>query len=350
MNDVFSGYLEKLGSNFLIAAMIPSLGLVVAVLTIFDPILGSSLLFQNQSGIYQLVGLGLLVLIPTVIVGFTLTALNTYILKFFEGYVVYRHIPFLIPFLRERQRRQAQKLIRRIDTLEKRINVLENWKDKTPRLNKVLARLKSDHYATAAFYDKNYPPKLEQILPTQFGNILRASEAYSGTRYGIDGVEFWPRLIHVIPPTYQESIDGSRNELSFLVNMSILALIYFFLCLLAIFYNIGVQAFSQTPNGSVAILNAGRYTLAGLIALICVFFFQRASIFSVSTFGVMIRGAYDLFRLDLLKQFHLKMPKDSYTEFFMWKNLGELIILGDRSLSFGGLEYQSEDLKPPAAD
>ena len=87
--NAIANYLDKFGSNFLIASMIPSLGLVVSCLVVFDPIFQVSSAFQIQSGIYSLLGISLLLTIPTVIVGYTLTALNTFILKFFEGYVFF---------------------------------------------------------------------------------------------------------------------------------------------------------------------------------------------------------------------------------------------------------------------
>lgn len=343
MNEALSGYLEKFGSNFLIASMIPSLGLVIAVLSVFDPIFKISDMFNNPTGIYQLVGVGLFILVPTVIFGFTLTALNTYILKFFEGYV------FLHRFscLRETQFRRAQKLAFKRDTIKKRIKVLEK-QIRTSRQEKILIRLKNQYYEITEHYDKNYPPDPEQVLPTSFGNILRAAETYSGTRYGIDGVEFWPRLLQVIPPRYQSAIDNVRNQLSFLVNMTILGLLFFILCLLAIFYSFISRAFDplQTQTFLVILGENIRYLLAGLVALICLFFFQKASIFSVGSFGIMIRSSYDLFRIDLLKQFHLTMPATSILEYKTWKNLGELIILGQHHLNFKPLEYHFDEKKP----
>jgi len=41
-----------------------------------------------------------------------------------------------------------------------------------------------------------------------------------------------------------------------------------------------------------------------------------------------------------LEQFRLKHPKDSVEEFQVWKNLGELIVLGQESLDFKPLEYE----------
>ena len=344
MSGFFSGYLEKLGSNFLTAALIPAFGLVISVLTVFDPYIQTAAMFKDQDGIYQAIGIGVLVLIPTVIIGFTLTALNTYILKFFEGYVFLHHFSFL----RDQQVTKARKLTFRRQTLKKRIDVLTNWQDGSDRLRKIRRKLEAEYYDVTARYDKNFPPEEKQILPTQFGNILKASEAYSGTRYGIDGVEFWPRLYYVIPPSYKQLIGDARNQLSFLVNISIVSLVFTALCLLPIVYIISYSALM--PVNSVIFTEvfkySYRYLLAGLVSCFCVFFFQRASIFAVGGYGIMIRSAYDLFRLDLLKLFHVGRPNNIKEEFQMWRNLGQLILLGQHQLSFKQVDYQFDDPLP----
>jgi len=174
-----------------------------------------------------------------------------------------------------------------------------------------------------------------------FGNILRASEAYAGQRYGLDGVAFWPLLIAVIPPDYQKAIDSARNELAFLVNMSLLAIGFFCLCVTALLYTFILPGILLSPAQFE--YTALRYILASILALICNSFFYQACIYSVSSFGMLIRSAFDLFRLDLLKQFRMKTPKTSREEFYVWKDLNELIVLGRHSLTFAQLEYDVKE-------
>ena len=343
--NVFTNYLEKLGSNFLVSAMVPALALVVASILVFDPIIPVTALFAQKDKPYELVGFGLLLFILTVIIGFTLTALNTYILKLFEGYVFFHRIPFMYKRMINYQRRRADRLIRRQATLKKRIDVVEDCFTETDRTKRIKRKLRQEYYKITSEYDHSYPPNIGEVLPTQFGNILKASELYPGTRYGLDGVEFWPRLLYVIPPEYQQKIDNSRNELSFLVNMSILCIAFYLFCVVAIFYYISIASATLSDKALFfdIIKNALRYIVAGLIALGLNRFFNRAAIFSVSSFGLMIRSAYDLFRLDLLKQFKLKRPTSSVTEFSAWKNLNELVVLGKHSLNFKKLVYRSKD-------
>jgi hypothetical protein len=329
----FSNYLDRLGSNFLVAAMIPSLGLVIACLVVFEPILKISDAFQIDNGIYSLIGISLLLAVPTVLVGFTLTAMNTFLLKFFEGYVFFHRIPFM----RNAQRKKARQLLAQRETLRNEIESLEAKEDKTIGDIHRVMKLKQEYRSVVINYDRNYPPPYIDPMPTEFGNKLKASEAYSGNRYGIDAVQFWPHLMHVVPQSYRQSIDGARNELSFLVNMSALSIVFYSLCILAILST--APSPGSSPDWIHLFDQAARYILAGGIALLLNIFFNRAASFSVVDYGMMVRSAFDLFRLDLLEQFHLQPPQDSVSEYKLWRNLGELISLGQESLDFNPIQY-----------
>lgn len=343
--NIFTNYLEKLGSNFLVAAMVPSLTFVIAGITVFDPTIQMISRFEKQGGTYQLIEFGLLVFILTVIIGFTLTALNTYILKLYEGYAFIHHVPFMYKRLLRYHKRKAENLISRREELRKQIEVLRRNVKKSPEIKRLERNLRQEYYSVTSEYDRSYPSNPEEILPTQFGNILKASEQYSGTRYGLDGVEFWPRLIQVIPKEYQQTIDNSRNELSFLVNMSMLSILFYLACFIAVFYSLYVFPvdFSNTDSFFAIAGVTVRYLAAAGLAFICSVFFYKASIYSVSSFGLMIRSAYDLFRIDLLRQYKLKIPANLKEEFYTWKDLNEFVVMGKHSLTFKKLDYDIKD-------
>lgn len=341
--SVFTNYLEKLGSNFLVSAMVPSLALIVASILVFDPIIQVTNLF-TQNNAYQLVGFGLLLFILTVIIGFTLTALNTYILKIFEGYAFFHRLPPIYKLMLKAKLNKARDLSFQRDFYKRRISILENSFTQTDRTKRKIKDFRSKYYSTASHYDQSYPQKINEILPTEFGNILKASEQYTNTRYGFDGVTFWPRILQVVPASYQINIEETRNELSFLVNMSVLAVLFFIFSVIAIFYTLAHPPTGLTGSDLLlqVFLNAAGYGIAGFISLTVNQFFYKASIYSVRSFGAMIRSTYDLFRLDLLKQFKLKMPKDSIEEWDAWKNLNEFIVLGRHSLTFQKIVYDTK--------
>ncbi len=310
----------------------------MACLYVFDPILHVSSAIQSKSGVFPLLDISIWVIVPTVLIGYTLTALNTFILKVFEGYVLLHRLPFM----RSGYIRKAKKLLEQRELRRRDIQVLEQKRNKSSEEELSLDALRTAYYSLVVAYDHLYPPPNAEIMPTKFGNILKASEAYSGTRYGIDGVQFWPRLWHVIPDNYRQTIADARNELSFLVNMSALSVVFYSFCILAILSNAPSPV---SPDWNSFLTNSIRYISAGLLALFSNWFFNRAALFSVGDFGMMIRSAYDLFRLDLLEQFRLEHPKNSVEEFQVWKNLGELIVLGQESMDFKPLEYEIKKQK-----
>lgn len=345
MTDAFTNYLEKLGSNFLVSSMVPSSALVITSVLVFDPGLTILAAFSTLDDIPRLIVLGLMVAIMTIIIGFTLTALNTYILKMFEGYV--KPFPFRFLYIKSR-RKHLQKAYNRMqhrDKLEEKVRELKKYVKKDPAWKPVFEEWKARHYKAAAEYGLSYPEDLDDVMPSRFGNTLKAAENYPGERYGFDGVQFWPRLVHVIDPKYKLSIDSTRNELSFLVNMAVLSAVFAFLCVLAIFISMWAVTGAGTNPGiylGFAWLTL-KYLFLAVLGFGSCYFFYNASIFSVGSFGLMIRSSFDLFRLDLLKKLGVERPKDSIEEFDTWNDLNELIVLGEHSTTFHKINYREKD-------
>jgi len=116
------------------------------------------------------------------------------------------------------------------------------------------------------------------------------------------------------------------------------------LCLLGVVYN-SLAPIILPDLQDIELIYTYRYVAAGLASLLCSLLFHRASLVMVDSFGVMIRSAYDLFRLHLLEHLRLELPHDSEEEFYIWKNLGEFIVLGNFSLGFDFLEYDLKERK-----
>ena len=59
-----------------------------------------------------------------------------------------------------------------------------------------------------------FPDAPEWLLPTAFGNAVRAYETYPRVLYGVEAVWSWPRLLAVVTPEYREQIESSRSYLT----------------------------------------------------------------------------------------------------------------------------------------
>jgi hypothetical protein len=346
--NAFTNYLEKLGNNFLVSSMIPSLAFVIASILMFDPILRVMETFKESEGTGQFIEFGMIVFIVTVIIGYTLTVMNTHILKIFEGYIKFPLLQFIYNKTSRAHQQKAMHLMARRERLKQEINYLKKSPNRNNELELKIESLLGRYHKVASEYDTQYPADLRDVLPTSFGNLLRAAEDHAVQRYGFDGVTFWPRLVHVIPDSYKATIDNSRNELSFLVNMSILSATFSALCILAIshvMWNTTVAAESQMIF-ALFIQDVLRYLIAAMIGMICFVFFYKASIISLSAFTLTIRSSFDLFRLDLLKKLEMARPNNFGEEVDTWNNLNELILLGNESLSFQPFNFCPDASSP----
>lgn len=364
-----SGFLDKLGQNFLVATFIPSLGFVLISIFIFLPIfppqIAQTLVFSLNESI---AGNALLLFVLTLLLGYTLFGLNTFLYKLVEGYYFLNRSTVW----RRRQQQKAQKRLKQIERLDNLINNLYERADSDSRLQTFIEQLKNINFGYKAQYRLDYPTQIESILPTRFGNILRAAETYPNEHYGLEAVLMWPRLIYVMPSSYFGKVDQSNNGLAFVVNSMFLSIILVLLCTLGSLYQFSVKelALMQVSNpvfpaceleilkmltdeAQASVEKAvmcplyflplrvdqaaqkeyaqrGWLYLLGSLGFVGVsFFFYNASLLAARQYGNMIRSAYDLFRFDLLRQLRLPLPATSREEFITWELWTEFVALGD---------------------
>jgi hypothetical protein len=264
MKDVLS----KFSGNFIVASFIPALAFISLSMIVFEPIIPDALLTKIQNNLNPFGEGGIFLLTATIVLGFTLHNLNTFIYKIFEGYYAFIRPPFgkklqeikykklnsklekskiKIDYL-EKERGIYQQLTRRFQEsaskIERELNSepvqAHKWKCERLKslLNKIreqiqdiqikiqenkesLEKHRNERYSILSEMQLRFPNRKKNFLPTSFGNILKAAEAYPGDRYGIDAVRLWPRLVHVIPETYYEKVEQSNDGLAFLVNCSV---------------------------------------------------------------------------------------------------------------------------------
>ena len=70
---------------------------------------------------------------------------------------------------------------------------------------------------------ESFPRNAEEILPTRLGNTIHAFEDYPDTRYGMDAVELWPRLVAKVDKEYRAVLDDAKASFDFMINSSVLS-------------------------------------------------------------------------------------------------------------------------------
>jgi hypothetical protein len=312
--QALQSYLGRFGSAFLVSAMVPALAFVMIVVFAFNSLYSTG---SFPIKFDELTEVGLLVLLLTIILGFTLSSLNTFIHKLFEGYIFLHHFSFL----KERNIKRARLIKSEVNRIDKRIQRIKTRLAgvENKQAEKYIKKLKNKQSGLLIEYNRSFPFNEDDILPTKYGNYFKAAEAYPSDRYGIDTVPIWPRLIYVIPKEYYSKLDSKNNELSFLLNCSALSILF-----ASLSFVIGIYEFYRS-----SIQLGWLYLLYSLPALFVSYVFYRACLLIISEYGDLVRSAFDLFRSELLKKLNLSLPRDLTAETNLWSKISEFINIGN---------------------
>jgi hypothetical protein len=321
----------KIDQNFIVAAFIPSLAFATFFLFIFGPIIPQQIESHLRNTLAPLDQPVLLLLMVTMVLGFSLYSLNIYIYKVIEGYFILNRFPLL-------QRYQQRKVLKQYCQIKRLEHLIDHFTNvEAQRADEYQIQvLKQRLYQLSARYQLHYPLAPQLIMPTRFGNVMRAMESYPRERYQMDAVILWPRLLHVIPDKYYQKLNQSNNSLAFLINCSILSFGLAFASGLAAGYQALLLNLAQ--NGRPELLyfimidtstsgllkytqNTYIYLVIVVIMMVLFALFYRAAIPIAIQYGNLVRSAFDLFRWHLIKALHLKWPTDYDEETTQWDNL-----------------------------
>jgi len=152
------------------------------------------------------------------------------------------------------------------------------------------------------------------IAPTELGNVVAAYDAYPFKRYGVEGDFLWSRLHQVIPPEFLASIQDRRIMLDFALAMATMSSTLTLVELIA-----GPWQWNATT------LWVSIVTLLAVVS----YLFYRIAIVAARGFGVLLRAACDLFRLDLMHALQRPRPSNLEEERRLWTELGQLSLYGN---------------------
>jgi hypothetical protein len=130
-----------------------------------------------------------------------------------------------------------------------------------------------------------FPVDEALILPTSIGNMLRSAEEYPLRVYGLEVSITFPHLWLVIPEHSRSQLTNARQNLDASVQM-------FLWCLLLL-----VWAYFQW--------------WISLVVVLCVLIAWSRIKETAFTYAQLFRVMYDLYRFDLYRSLHWKLPKKS---------------------------------------
>jgi hypothetical protein len=198
---------------------------------------------------------------------------------------------------------------------------LEHWRRRWRDLSLVVVGPTSpDRTRAAERRDRDFPRCEADILPTRFGNALRAFEAHPMKRYGLDGVAAWPRIEVLLSESEQESLVEARTDVSLFVNLTFLGVPA------GVYLAIAVLAGDGGCALPIRLVLAAACLAGGIAASFCAY---MAAVGAVVRWGVPVRAAIDMHRLELYTKLGLRHPETFMDEARVAKAVNRSALYGE---------------------
>ena len=160
-------------------------------------------------------------------------------------------------------------------------------------------------------YDRAHPDSTHLLLPTSFGNALRAFEWRSFANWHLNSIGAWPHIESLLSDQEAQVLTDAKGDVAFFVNGSLVGII-----------SAVVLGFDVLKYQSAASLWAVAIPLAVALAT------YRAAIGAVQRWGGVVSACIDLHRRELYEKVGLRAPADFRDERALAWNLNRTLLLG----------------------
>jgi len=154
--------------------------------------------------------------------------------------------------------------------------------------------------------DRLYPRDPAEIQPTALGNVLAAIVDYPRLMYAMETFHWWPRLMPLLPPEYQDLLRSKETPMRGMLNLS---LVFSYLAFLGVVV-LGLVG-SQERNALILLV------IGLVLSQLC----YRAAVSQATELARGIWVAFDLYRFSILEQLREEEPADLDAERALWQRL-----------------------------
>jgi hypothetical protein len=307
---MFSSLPKLADRTFVVGYLLPTLLFVCALAALFaDQPLVRGLIFGETQGWDKIFGLVIAVWAAAVFLQFV----NTYLIKFLEGY----ESP-----IKNWRSLKAEKQ-RAFDALDGRLNEL--WEKINAKVELSEAEKYEFQRKSIAFH-RNFPSTRSRILPTRFGNAIRAFEQYGNEVYGADSVTLWSHLSTVVPKDFASAIGDARAQVDGLVNVLCFSALFALVALARAAYSLALSARGNTSRPldeqSVQIV---LFVLAALVAAALAVGAYALAIRRVYVWGAYVKAAFDCYLPELAKKLGFRMPAAPEKQKELWAAISQRV-------------------------
>jgi hypothetical protein len=202
--------LPKLADKgFILAFVVPAIALALCILLLFYDFVHAEnpwKIFDSLQSISKLAYIGALLWTFAIL----LMLVNDFLFKVLEGY----YWPTAnLKCLRLQKQREFSYLTGERDRLR------AEWVESIKQGKDFPVSLRRDFDELRRKIVIKFPSNVDAILPTRFGNAIRAFEDYSRAVYGADSIPLWVHLSTVMPKDYQAAVEDCRMQVACFMNL-----------------------------------------------------------------------------------------------------------------------------------
>lgn len=314
--DATLGVAGKIGRNFSVVTVVPSLYLTLWVYALYagdawarEPSLGK---LRDAFANWSLAGAAWMVL-ATVLVGLFIHPLQFPTVQLLEGYWGTSRLARGAMKIRSAHYRvKAQKIKTRLEEHNDRLNgkLLDHlgeggnklgddeWEhEKAKYLQGQADDVALSHATAVDIFDKakrRYPERA-RTMPTRLGNALRAAEDRAGSQYGLDAITVAPHLALIAPESHVAYLQDSREQLDLAVRLCSVSLL-------------------ATVITVPAVFSDGLWLLLALVPYALAYVAYRAAVSAADEFMTALSTIIDLDRFALYRHLGLRRPQTTHQE------------------------------------
>ena len=156
---------------------------------------------------------------------------------------------------------------------------------------------------------RDYPSKEKLVLPTSFGNAVRAYEDYPRVIYGFESINGWSRLQALMSTEFREILNQDRARVDLWLNLSFFALVFTI--------EIVVLGLQRGQPGSM--------WLALPMLIFMRFAYMRAQS-SVQQYGDQVKAAFDIYLPALATKLGYVLSSDVDQNKKFWRAFSRVMV------------------------
>jgi hypothetical protein len=321
--------------NFIIGFFVPTLLTALATLWLFRDVEAVRQVYEavwNEKKWEEITIFALAVWVFSML----LMLINHQLYRVVEGYIG----PLAWLGNRRLSRRRDAIAVERRELIQQEAN--EADQSKKERLNKRIDAI--DLELANYFPHANFP-----VLPSRFGNAIRAFESYPPVVYGVDSIPAWIRLAALIPKQLSSATADARAEVDFFLNTFMLSLVLMIVALGRFLF--GLSDFKANCPACYTELQWTYLPCIGVCIVIAYLAYNGAVARAVA-WGEYVKSAFDLYLPKLANALGYSLPDtlDKRREFWNAFSLMTLYFQPLDPSMFPALSKGSEATKPEGDD